>query len=376
MALDDVCGHAPACKGRGIFRPYMLPRNAISLFSALRTDRSAFIYSGHFHDEHTARLIGLGEAAIEVIGGKGGQRGRLAFIMVEAYQNILRHSTPLPPQLAHGAGRSMFVMRCGEHGQCVVAANAVKKEEVPRLREALSRLQGMGAAQLKALFLSGLQAEHQQPRRGAGLGLIEMARRSGSDLGYLVRDLEADHALFLLVVSMSAAQSNERILGEADILHAMVAEHDIILAHVGERPVGVQESLLRMVEDDLDQRHDRKALRGRAFLAGSGCLDHIAAPSAKRLLVISRDGEHESLVSGAVVEEQVAVALGERVARINVSDRSEVERRYRQALLQREGISGEADLFDLARMSVEALEFGSFPLEDGSGTLTLVRALI
>ncbi len=170
----------------------MDPGTAHSLFQALRGDRSTFVYSGEFRDEHTARLIALGEASMDGANARSSSKGRLAFVMVEAYQNIIRHKAPLPPQLEQAQGRSMFILRCGDNGQHVVAMNAVVKSEVPALRATLDSLKGLSAEELKSLFLAGLQKPENSARRGAGLGLIEMARRSGSDLGYMHRGLGAD----------------------------------------------------------------------------------------------------------------------------------------------------------------------------------------
>lgn len=355
----------------------MEPRIAHSLYQALRGDRSVFAYSGAFHDEHTARLIALGEAAAEGGDGRGTSRGRLAFIMVEAYQNIIRHRAVLPPQVERGEGRSMFLLRCGaDSQQVVVAVNPVKKSDVTGLRSTLHRLHGMDPAQLKNLFLSGLQNTADQPRRGAGLGLIEMARRSGSDLGYTLRGLGEDHELFILAVRLGTERTYDSVLTEAAALHGTVVQQDLLLLHIGERPVPVQEAVLRMVEEDVDERAERAGLRGRAYLAANGALSSEEGDTGRRICALTRDGEHNSLAVGRVMDERSANAMADRVRAVNACDRSELDRRYRNVLLKRGNSDESADLLDLARLSVEPLEVGVFPAEEGVGEkLVVVRAV-
>ncbi len=354
----------------------MEPRIAHSLYQALRGDRSVFAYSGAFHDEHTARLIALGEAAAEG-DGRGTMRGRLAFIMVEAYQNILRHRAALPPQVERGEGRSLFLLRCGTDGQqVVVAVNPVRKSDVMGLRSTLHRLHGMDPSQLKNLFLTGLQRAADQPRRGAGLGLIEMARRSGSDLGYTLRGLGEDHDLFILAVRLGTERAYDTVLSEAAALHGTVVQQDLLLLHIGERPVPVQEAVLRMVEEDVDERTDRAGIRGRAYLAANGCLSSGEADTGRRICALTREGEHNSLAVGRVMDERSANGLADRIRAVNACDRSELDRRYRNALLKRGSAGEDADLLDLARISVEPLEAHVFPMDAGSGeALFLVRAV-
>lgn len=352
----------------------MDPRIAYSLYQALRGDRSVFAYSGAFHDEHTGRLIALGEAAVNGE-GRGTARGRLAFIMVEAYQNILRHRAVLPPQVERGEGRSLFLLRCGADGhQVVVAVNPVKKSDVTGLRSSLHRLHGMDPSQLKNLFLSGLQRAPDQPRRGAGLGLIEMARRSGSDLGYMLRGLGEDHELFILAVRLGSDRAYDGVLSEAAALHGTVVQQDLLLLHIGDRPVGVQEAVLRMLEEDVDDRAGRARLRGRAYLAANDHLATVEGGTDRYLCALTREGEHNSLAVGRVVDQAAAAAVVGQVRSLASLDRSELDRRYRNALLKRGDTHEGADLLDLARISIEPLQAEAFPTE-GDRSLVIVRAV-
>ncbi len=351
----------------------MQPRIVHSLYLALRADQAFFAYSGAFHDEHTGRLIALGEAAAS--NGKTAARGRLAFIMVEAYQNILRHRAVLPPQVERGEGRSLFLLRCGADGQqVVVAVNPVKKSDVTGLRSALHKLHGMDPSQLKNLFLSGLQHTADQPRRGAGLGLIEMARRSGSDLGYTLRGLGPEHELFILAVRLGSERAYDGVLTDAAVLHGTVVQHDILLLHIGERPIPVQEAVLRMLEEEVDTSGGHTDLRGRAYLAANGFLSTVEEGGERYVCALTRESAHCSLSVGRAMSMRSAEAVVRQVRALEGCDRSELDRRYRNAILQRGDTQEGVDLLDLARLSVEPVQAEAFPIE-GEQALALVRVI-
>ncbi|MFN8351182.1 MAG: SiaB family protein kinase [Flavobacteriales bacterium] len=352
----------------------MGPHVARSLFDAFRADRAAFLYSGQFHDDHTARLIALGEAAMEGVGARAAVRGRLAFIMVEAYQNIVRHRVPLPPQLEVGQGRSLFILRCGEQAQQVVAMNPVRRSDVPALREALHRLNGLDADQLKKMFLGGLRNEQSSARRGAGLGLIEMARRSGSDLGYMLRGLGPEHELFILAVRMGERSvPYEGILAEGAALHGTVVQQDLLVLHTGERTPSVDEALVRIVQHDERADPARAALFERLFLAASDGLR--AVPGAGRwFFALARTGGHHQFTMGRLMPPEQAAELQRAVQELGRCDRVEVERRFRQALLRPRPDAAGTAVLELARAVVEPLSFTAEP--GGDGVLGLFQAVV
>ncbi len=350
----------------------MDPGTAHSLFQALRGDRSAFVYSGEFRDEHTARLISLGEASLEGVSGRASTKGRLAFVMVESYQNIIRHKATLSPQLEQAQGRSLFVLRCNDLGQHVLAMNAVRKSEIPELRSTLDALKGLSADELKRLFLAGLQRPGTTARRGAGLGLIEMTRRSGSELGYLHRGLGTDHELLILAVRLGDGQPYEEILAMGGVLHGMVVQHKVLLLHTGEPSAGVEESLLRILEEDTGAGSARGAQRGRAFLAGSGLL-HAAGARGRWICAVSSVDGHDSLLMGRLLPPANAGELANIIREVNGLDRMEKERRYRNALLKRGAETMQADVYELARLSLEPLEVATYP--EGDDVLVMVRAI-
>ena len=77
----------------------------IRLFEALADEQLALLYGGRFPDAHTAELITLGEEALGGPGTEKALRSRTGFVMVEAYQNVLRHAIPVQPEEAAALGR-------------------------------------------------------------------------------------------------------------------------------------------------------------------------------------------------------------------------------------------------------------------------------
>jgi hypothetical protein len=221
-------------------------RLAQLLSRSLHKDGCLFLYSGSFPDEHSARLIELGEALDGLLEGVRNSKGRLAYVMVEAFQNIVRHRADAG---GTGEGRSLFLLGCGADGQRVTAQNAVTPEQERKLRTSLERLQELDADGLKSLFLEGIQRASAPGTRGAGLGLIEMVRRSGGRVSWSFSPLPCPLRLFTL--SLDLGEGTTGLALEDGPWREMMIRHGLALAYAGAWSAEVLEALLGFAEPPL-----------------------------------------------------------------------------------------------------------------------------
>lgn len=342
--------------------------------SCLAGDRYSFLYSGRFPDDHSARLVHLAEALLGGPEGTRSARNRLAFVMVEAYQNIIRHG------VLDGGGADaapgMFLLRCRPDAQHVATVNAVRKEGVAPLAELLNRLGGMDLGQLKKLFLAGLQDRSSTHRRGAGLGLIEMARRSGVPLEHAFEHGAGEVDLFLLHVrSGSGSGADREALHKAARLHRVVRENRILLLQQGALPLAAQEVIMRTMEAELDGS-DEEAVR-RAYLAAMEFLGDGALHGTAPLIVLSGMAGDRVLTLALTLPAEEAARIDRRIGEITRAGRNELLRDYRSGLLERSrgAMNGDLGLLDLARHGRRPLVHRQLDLE-GDGRSIVVQAAL
>lgn len=333
--------------------------DAYPLYRGLAGDDLCFAYSGEFHDEHTGRLIDIGEAALEGSTSVRGARQRLAYVMVEAYQNIIRHRARLPDTLAREHGRSLFLLRIHGNAQQVIALNPVPVAERAALERSLAGLEGLDPVGLKERFLNKLSQEGMGERGGAGLGLIEMARRSGQDLKHRISPLDDDHLLFLLQVSFGQHPSLEGGIPFCSELHGKVTRYDILFLHKGPRMPSISHALVQLAEKDLDGPGHMAVERKRALLAANEVLDALAGPGEHCLTVMARAGERYRVVVGLPVPAARGLGMGLLVDAVNALDNTALTARYRALVLGRGGAGDalELALVELARTASDPLEW-------------------
>lgn len=305
------------------------------VYEDLAGHRLAFIYSGSFPDEHTAGLITLGEEIVAMRAPEKGSRNKLAFVLVEAYQNIVRHRAGIPEDLSRTSGRCLFMIMDGQDHQEVVALDPVPKEEVPALDHQLGALRDKGPAQLKEMFLGRLRNEQRSARGGAGLGLIEMSRRSGNRLEHAFMPLDEGHDMFLLRARLGNGLPDTMDHGDVERMHEAVVEQDIVLLCKGRLTAAIQELLLHMLDKEVRQDGGDHDAMAKVYLAANVLLGMFGGTERSPLLALCRRQDHHALMLCAPMTDDQASSMGMDLDTYSGMKPSELQRIYRNAVLQR-----------------------------------------
>ncbi len=342
---------------------------AHTLARSFSGDRATFLYSGRFHDEHTARLITLSEEVLAGLGDSQKLRGKLAFVMVEAYQNIVRHRFVVKEEGPLDRGRSLFLLRGIDDGFAVQTVNRMDAGEADALGALMQDLERLDATELKERFLSGLKATTRSERGGAGLGLIEMARRSGQPLLHGLDPLDDRSCRFALCVLLGKAElaSLEPWRKELLEVHRIVVENDILVVQHGLPSAGAQEGVLRIVDHDIDDHPESVGVRSVAYLAALEWLEGAGGSGPRGTVLLAAAKNKYEIAISAVLSPAAVEEERQAVERLNGMDAQQRREHYRALLLQHtKGARTPAlGLADLARHASGAVEMVIGPEGEG-----------
>ncbi len=87
----------------------------------------------------------------------------------------------------------------------VSSGNYILKEDVPPLRDRLQAMDGLDRAALKRMYKEQLRREMPADATGAGLGLIDMARRAAEPLRYEFHEQDDRFDFFTLTAVVAGA---------------------------------------------------------------------------------------------------------------------------------------------------------------------------
>jgi hypothetical protein len=171
------------------------------LFNRLRDEGILFCFSG---PTSQGILEGLGDALKQKMEREaaGSEMIRRVFaVFVEQMQNVINYSAERvagPPETEGEMREGVVVVgRRGEN--CfVLVGNYVDQEEALRLAEQVKVLQGMDKEQMKAYYKEQRRKGPPVGSKGAGLGIIETARKASRPLELELKDTGQGRVFFTI----------------------------------------------------------------------------------------------------------------------------------------------------------------------------------
>jgi hypothetical protein len=169
-----------------------------SLYQSMKEDDIILAYRGNFSAQMMDTVFGAMESRMDGEKIELRMRRRINTILVECLQNVYRHmeatpgKTPIPPDR-----QAMFVVSLDARGTVqVLTGNPVRSEDVPAFRQKLDRVNALTGEELTAFYRESLDKARLSEKGGAGLGLIEIARKSGHPIEYRFDAMDASYMYF------------------------------------------------------------------------------------------------------------------------------------------------------------------------------------
>jgi hypothetical protein len=118
-------------------------------------------------------------------------------VYIELAQNVKNYSAA--QDLSYDDGKSCIIIIAKRDGRYVVTSgNNVLKSDVPGLTQAIDRINSLDPAGLKKLYKEQMRRDKPAEAVGAGLGLLEVARRSPDKLSYTFSEVDDKFSFFSL----------------------------------------------------------------------------------------------------------------------------------------------------------------------------------
>ena len=202
-----------------------------ALGRCFRHDQVSLYYEGEINDAYTHALIQLANYDLGTT-----PRKRMSYLMAESFQNIVRHHD----QSLSNLRGSMFGVR-GIHPYLhIFSTNLVNDEARDNLERKLNHINELSQEQMRDYYQEVLQNGEISEKGGAGLGLIEMARKSKNPLQVEFSEIrDGVHGfnmqIDLLIDKTIAPEDREAPMSieENTELHQLVEAHDIIFIYHG-----------------------------------------------------------------------------------------------------------------------------------------------
>ena len=173
------------------------------IHKSMATNNIILIYEGEFSHEITKSMLNMAELNLILVDAESAIKKKVFNIMVECLQNIVKHTEEVKEasDMKHTA---IFMIGKENDNYVIKSGNAIRKDKVETLKYKLEQINSLDSDGLKELYKDVIKSVPFNQDKGAGLGLIDIARKSGKKLEYAFDYLDNDFAFFALQTSVTS----------------------------------------------------------------------------------------------------------------------------------------------------------------------------
>jgi len=361
---------------------YSLPQLAFKLFKDMQQDNLEYTYRGSFSTSISDNILSLAENNLDDSEDSLKIKKRVYFIMVEGLQNITRHQSDEAD--AAPAKPGLFVIQRKKTSYFITTGNLIRVENIPKLKSQLEKINSLDPIELKKYYREILEAGNMSEKGGAGLGLIEMARKSGSKLLFDFNEVDQDYSYFYLQteVPLSKSDSNSNELGQFSNdsldnikdLHEILNQYDIVLNFNG---IFNQDNLLNLLTIIERQMKGSVVLKFKIFNVMVEMLQNIVRHADHHIcngiegnygiFFISEHKDNLLLTSGNYIKNEKIEKLRNRIELVNRLDSNGLNELYKSTLMKTDSEDHRKTglgIVDMRIKSKNKFEYAFHPVDD------------
>jgi hypothetical protein len=125
-------------------------------------------------------------------------------VLIESVQNVFHHQEAVPPSVSENenAVTGFIVTKEGENIYTIVTGNYLLNKNIEKLKSKLDEVNNLSPEALRTHYQQALAGSEFSEKGGAGLGIIEMARKSGNKLDYEFTKINDEYSFFSLAITI------------------------------------------------------------------------------------------------------------------------------------------------------------------------------
>lgn len=333
----------------------------------LSDEHLMFAYRGEVTGDNSVSLLTLLEREMEFSDFSMLGRKRLFMFVLENLQNITRHGITKSENIT-----SLVVYSKTTDGYTVSTGNALKKSEVRALRKNLQKINSLDPEKIREVYRTMLQDTKIGRKGGAGLGLMEMARKTGNRLDYDFFPIDEKYSYFILSKTIDSGgkgmsePAEERSTFDSKRivqLERMMKSNNIFFIWAGPMTHAISKELLNFSETTMREAELEQNLHKRVFATLIELLQNVAQHSpgfeAEKhygipLAMIRKTPASFIITSGNLIRKSDADHLIQKLDMVNRYDEEGLKKLLKVALMGQDMSkisTGYMGLLEMARRS-------------------------
>jgi hypothetical protein len=177
-------------------------------YSKLNGGDVLMAFKGNISSELISNVLEVVESKMDEFSDSSKIRKKVYNVLVESLQNLYHHIEVLPEKMyeEYGTKFGILVVNRLEDGYKISTGNFISQDKVDVLRNKIDKINSMGKEELKDMYKFILNHQRLSEKGGGGLGLVDIARKTGNKLEYTFEKYDDIYYFFNLDVCVDFIQ--------------------------------------------------------------------------------------------------------------------------------------------------------------------------
>ncbi len=160
-------------------------------------------FKGEVTSDLLTSILQIMESKMETLEEPPKIKKKVYNILVECLQNLYHHLDDDDFKTRVNEKSALFMIRKLDGEYSIMTGNFIASENVEMMQGRLDRINDMDKDQLKVYYKEVLNNGEMSAKGGGGLGMIDIARKSGKKLEYNFDRIDEEYSFFSLNIKVA-----------------------------------------------------------------------------------------------------------------------------------------------------------------------------
>jgi hypothetical protein len=174
--------------------------NIENYFSDQSNGDVILFYKGNVDSDVINHVLDTVEDKLVEVNEQSKLRKKVYNVLVESLQNLYHHVDRVPEDFEDQSAEryGLLVVQKVEGGYKIITGNFVQTDNLEKLEEKIKRINRSTHEEIKELYKFILNHQRISAKGGGGLGLVDIARKTGNKLEYTIKEYNDKYSFFYL----------------------------------------------------------------------------------------------------------------------------------------------------------------------------------
>ncbi|HSH66102.1 MAG TPA: SiaB family protein kinase [Bacteroidia bacterium] len=177
--------------------------NIYDFYDKMERNNIMLSFKGDVTSELLTSILQIMESKLDTMQEDPKIKKKVYNVLVECLQNLYHHMDEITPDLNEKIRTAIFLIGKIDNQYTIITGNYIKKENVSGLQKRLDDINQLSKDQLKEFYKEILNNGEMSMKGGGGLGMVDIARKTGDKLNFNFLPVDDQYSFFSLNIKIS-----------------------------------------------------------------------------------------------------------------------------------------------------------------------------